>query len=64
MTEADRIQIEIYKRMTPGQKWQVARDLYWSARRWKAGWLRQIHPDWTEEQVQNEVREIFLYARS
>jgi len=64
MTEADRIQIEIYKKMTPAQKRKVSRDLYWSARRLKAAWLRQIHPDWTEEQVQNEVREIFLYARS
>lgn len=64
MTEADRIQIEIYRKMTPGQKWQVSRDLYWSARRLKAAWLRQIHPNWTEEQVQNEVRELFLYARS
>jgi len=64
MTEADKIQIDIYRKMTPGQKWQAARDLYWSARRLKAAWLRQIHPDWTEEQVQNEVREIFLYARS
>lgn len=64
MTEAEKIQIEIYKKMTPAQKWQVARDLYWSARRLKAAWLRQIHPEWTEEQVQNKVREIFLYARS
>jgi hypothetical protein len=58
------IQKEIFRNMTGGQKLQLAMRLYWSARRLKAGWLRKQHPDWTEEQVQNEVTEIFKNART
>ncbi len=57
-------QKQIYKSMTPEQKYAVAMNLYWSARRMKEAWLRSIHPDWTEEQVSRTVREIFLRART
>jgi hypothetical protein len=57
-------QIAIYRRMTPEQRYQAGRDLYWSARRMKAAFLQSQHPDWTEDQVQNEVSQIFLYAQS
>ncbi len=57
-------QIEIYRRMTPEQRYQAGRDLYWSARRLKASYLRHQHPEWTEAQVDDEVRRIFLYAHS
>lgn len=62
--DAEKIQIEIYKRMTPQRKLEVAEELYRSARRLKAAWLRKIHPDWTEQQIKKELRDIFLYARS
>jgi hypothetical protein len=38
--------------------------MYWSARELKAGWIRQQHPDWTEQRVEEAVREAFLNARS
>ena len=50
--------------MTPGQRWQTARQLYWTARRHKAAFLRAQHPDWSEDQVQAETRRVFLYAGS
>ena len=49
--------------MTPEQKLKVAMDLYRSARELKAAGLRSQHPDWSESEVQEKVREIFLYAR-
>jgi len=58
------IQKEIFKKMTGGQKLKLAMRLYWSARRLKAGWLRKQHGDWTEEQAQKEVTEIFKNARA
>ena len=58
------IQKEIFKKMTPEQKLKAAMRLYWSARRLKAAWLRRQNPDWTEEQVQKEVTEIFKNART
>ena len=57
-------QIEIFCRMTPEQRWDAANQLYWSARELKAAYLRSLHPDWPEAQVLDEVRRIFLYARS
>ena len=58
------IQKEIFKKMTPEQKLKAAMRLYWSARRLKAAWLRRQNPDWTEEQVQEKVTEIFKNART
>jgi|APTNR8051073442_1049403.scaffolds.fasta_scaffold16758_4 hypothetical protein len=56
--------IETLRRMSGEQKLKTAFQLYWGARRLKAARLRQEHPDWSEEQVQARVREIFMYARS
>jgi hypothetical protein len=44
------------------QKLRTATLLYWSAGKIKAARLREIHPDWTEDQVQETVRRIFLHA--
>jgi hypothetical protein len=52
----------IYQSMTPEQKLLIAADLYHCARALKAAGLREQHPDWSEKQVQEKVREIFLYA--
>lgn len=57
-------QIEIYRRMTPGRRLEVAEQLYWSARRMKAAWLRSLHADWTEQQIEAEVTRNFSHARS
>jgi hypothetical protein len=58
------VQYEILKKMSPQQKLEVSMNLYHSARKLKAAWLRQLHSDWSEEKVQQEVREIFVNARS
>jgi hypothetical protein len=55
--------IETLRRMSGQQKLKTAFQLYWGARRLKAARLRQEHPDWSEEQMQARVREIFMYAR-
>ncbi len=58
------IQIEIFKKMSPAEELKLSMRLYWSARRLKASWPREQHPDWTEEQVQKNVTEIFRNART
>ena len=50
--------------MSPAQKLEVALRLYHSARELKAAGLRVQPPDWTEDQIEEKVREIFLYART
>jgi hypothetical protein len=55
-------QIRIWKRMSPAEKLQLANSLYWSAWEAKGEWLRQIHPSWKVEQIEEKVRDIFLHA--
>lgn len=62
--EAERIQTNIFAAMTPDQKFEIIEKLNRDARELKAAYIRQCHPDWTEDKVQRAVREIFLYARS
>lgn len=55
-------QIEAFRRMTPAQKLEIATRLRQAAWDIKAAAVRQRHPDWTEKQIQQEVRDVFLRA--
>lgn len=54
--------IATLQRMTGEQKLRTAFQLYWGAREIKAARLRQQHPDWSEVQVQQRVKQIFMHA--
>lgn len=56
--------LSILRRMTGQQKLRSSFALYWSARKLKATALRHRHPDWSDEQVQEQVKQIFLHAKS
>lgn len=58
----ERIQ-ELLRALTPEQKLRTAARMYWAARELHAAGLRMRHPDWTEQQIQAQVREAFMYAR-
>jgi len=57
-------QIELYRLMSASQKLHIALRLYYSAWQLKEAGLRLHHPDWTEKELQEKTKEIFLYARS
>ena len=57
-------QTELLKKMTPEQKLNLSQQLYNSARQLKEAGIRMQHPDWDETQVQQAVREAFLYGRT
>jgi hypothetical protein len=57
-------QFAIFKAMTPEQRLNAGRQLYWTVRRHKEAFLRSQHPEWSEERLKKEVRDIFLRARS
>lgn len=57
-------QFALLRRMTPQQRWRAAHRLYWTARRHKTAFLHHLHPDWPSQQVDEEVRRIFLNART
>jgi Rv0078B-related antitoxin len=48
---------------TPAAKLRAALRLYWSARRLKAAALRQQHPGWMPEQIEQATRDAFRHAR-
>ncbi len=54
--------VSMLRRLSGQQKLRTAFAMYWSARALKAAGLRDQHPDWSEEQVQQKVKEIFLHA--
>jgi hypothetical protein len=57
-------QIAILRAMSPEQRWLAARNLYWTVRRHKAAYLRSLHPEWSQDRLEDEVRNLFLCARS
>ncbi len=50
------------RRLSGEQKLRAAFALYWSARALKTAAIRAQHPDWTPEEVEQRVKEIFLHA--
>ncbi|MEL6759548.1 MAG: hypothetical protein AAFP04_04020 [Myxococcota bacterium] len=57
-------QLQLIREMTPAQRLERAKELYWSARAVKAAALRQLHPDWNPDRIDQEVRRVFLHART
>ena len=53
---------EIFRRMAPADKLNLVAQMHMQAREWKMAALRVQHRDWTDEQVDKRVREIFLYG--
>jgi len=60
----EEIDTAILRRMTPGQKLAVMHALWVQAWELKAAGIRMQHPDWTDAQVQDRVRELFRDAGS
>jgi hypothetical protein len=57
-------QKRILRAMTPQQKLRVALRLYHSVRQLKAAGLRAQHPEWTEADIREKLRDIMLHART
>lgn len=46
---------EIFKKKTPAERLQIAFGLWRSAREQLLHYLRSLHPEWDEKQVEKEV---------
>jgi Rv0078B-related antitoxin len=57
-------QLAVLRAMSGARRLRLAEQLYWSARKMKAAGLRSQHPDWSEAEVNDEVRRIFSHART
>jgi hypothetical protein len=53
--EGLRMQIEAYRRMTPQQRLEISFRLYELTRTLVRQGVKHQHPDWNEQQIQEEV---------
>lgn len=60
--EAERIQREIFKKMTPAQRYQQFKNLRETAWQIKRAGYKQQFPGETAEEIENRVRKCFLNA--
>jgi hypothetical protein len=52
--EVERLQVELYRRMTPSRKWELMDGLFRMARQFHAAGVRMSNPLATEEEVLTE----------
>lgn len=51
-------EVELLRRMTPGEKLEVMGHLIRQAYQLKAAGLRAVHPQWSEQEVEAETRRL------
>jgi len=57
-------QLAIFERMTPHEKLALVARLSEDAHALKRSWLRSVHPDEDEQQIQRRLRAWQLYGRT
>lgn len=62
--ELDQKQLEVLKKMSGAERLKAAMMLNIEARKIKAAYLKMRHSDWSEDRINEEVKQIFLYART
>ena len=58
------IQIKIYLEMSPERKLEIAMQLFHSAYSLKRSALQYQHPEWSDREIDQELRSILLHART
>lgn len=54
--------IEIFRNMSPADKLRLIASIHMQARKWKRAAFKAQHPEWTPEQIDRRVKEVFLYG--
>ena len=57
-------QIAAFRKLSPEERLMTAQRLYRLARDVKAAGLRSAHPGWSDDEVEREVCQAFLLART
>ena len=60
LTNAEQLQNELIRRMTPGRRLEIAHELYRTAWQLKEAGLRRQYPDWSEEEIRAKCRRVFV----
>ena len=53
-----------FQNFSPQKKLDLSMQLYFSARDLKRAATRHFHPNWSEDKIDEEVRKVFLRART
>ena len=61
---AKQIQSRIISQLTPEKKLELSLNLYFNARELKTAAIKKFYPNLSEKEVNQKVKEIFLYAKS
>ena len=59
---SSKIKQEIIEKMSPQEKWNEVLRLRETAWQLKVAFLKAQNPNWTDEQIKEKVKKIFLYA--
>ena len=59
LSDAER---QAFRRMAPGDKLRLIAGMHTQARAWKRAALKTQHPDWSPEQLDRRVKEVFFYG--
>ena len=62
LTEAELRQVEIFRSMTPFQRWERAIKLRQMVGEIRKMSLKADHPGWSEEKLEEAVRDFFIHA--
>lgn len=62
--KAEQASIQAYRNMSPSRKWEQMKSLRAFAWNVKRAGIRLQHPEWSDEAVEDKVRELFLHATS
>ena len=54
--------IAILKAMGPAKRLELAGRMYADAKKLKRAALKSFNPDWTDKQIEEKLREIFLHG--
>ena len=60
--DAEHRQYEIFRAMTPGQRWEQFLSLRATAWKLKRAGIKSLYPDLSEEEIEIKVRDCFLHA--
>lgn len=55
-------EIKIFRNMSPAQKLSLVERYYRDAKNLKRAAIKSLHPDWTDDKVEQTVKKIFLYG--
>lgn len=63
-SKSDEVYWDTLSKLSYEKKWMLATSAYWTAWNIKQSALKALHPDWSDEKINFEVRRAFLGARS